>query len=1001
MTEKQQFVKLVNRYINQKSKGALRSTSEEDMRGWIDNLLEVFGWDTKDTLQVSKEKKLSAAERAKLKAIGSTHNKPDYTLKNNETRICFVDAKNITDDIFTNQSFAFQIRSYGYSINAQISILTNFEQIAVYDCSIKPSASDNARICRIASFRIENYIADYESISNYLNRTKLITATKINQASNAEPIDEAFAKELKTIRLKIGEEIANASTPKLCSQDLNYLTQTIINRILFIRVCEAHGLEKDGLLQDFAAKDFWNEFSRSSYGVFYDKYDGPLFKKDDELRHCRINNSAFIDYLAILYYPSPYCFDVISLNSISDIYDLFLGFQLDYDSAGNVIDKQKIDVPKTGSVTTPKEVVDAVIKSTIGTDIKKSLSSRDILSNRILDPACGSGSFLISAFNLIEKEVIARNKRIFSKKSPGYCKSHGKKLIDINGRKDIISRCLFGVDISREAVEVAKLSLSLRILDGYDEEDYSNVGLTGSQILNGIGANIKCGNTLVSDDILESYPALTSKPDELVETNIFDWNKAFPSVFENGGGFNYIIGNPPYVEVVNYNKRLPTMAQYIKTKYTTCSSGKIDLSIPFIDRAISLLSPQNGKLGFITQKRFFVADYGDKIRQKLISDKLVKAIFDYDNQEVFKGLNTYVCILICSLNTKNKCIQYSNLLTGKNRSIPLDGLNDCIWCLNEYPTFKISESLRKKLGSFIDVCEISDGIQVLWKGAYQIAPTDISGGMIHGSSKIDQDVKIEASACRPLVRNDAFYPFAKPKYGMYAIFPYEIVSGDAQPIQFTDFCTRFPEAGKYLIKHKAVIESKVETVPVRTPSKSKTEDWHLYTRCSHLADNGPKICIPVVSLEPQAGIISDSDVYLDNANIYFLKEPTDDLDKMYAIAAIVNSTPFSSFAKCYAQPQSGGYWKFNKQALQEIPFPVDALRSKDQRIMQLVQLGKRLEELQARKKTMGTLSERIQPAIDSCWKKVDEICDILFGLSEKDRVVVYENKRRDRYEREY
>lgn len=161
----------------------------------------------------------------------------------------------------------------------------------------------------------------------------------------------------------------------------------------------------------------------------------------------------------------------------------------------------------------------------------------------------------------------------------------GEPVLNINGKKHIVSSCLFGIDINQESVEVAKLSLSLKIIDGYNMQSYDQVGLYGSKILNGVGENIKCGNTLVSSEVLTHYPNLIDNPDELEATNIFNWEEAFPSV-SNKGGFDYVIGNPPYVEVKNYNVELPTMASYIKCRYKSSKNGKIDLAIPFIERGL-------------------------------------------------------------------------------------------------------------------------------------------------------------------------------------------------------------------------------------------------------------------------------------------------------------------------------------------------------------------------------------------------------------------------------
>lgn len=124
---------LVDRYQTAKVNGSLDNSSEATMRTWIDELLSVFGWNVQDTHQVLTERTLDKEERRKLKAIGSTNVRPDYTLVNGKVPLAFVDAKSLDVNIETSKDVAFQIRSYGWSIGAPFSIVTNFEQLAVFN----------------------------------------------------------------------------------------------------------------------------------------------------------------------------------------------------------------------------------------------------------------------------------------------------------------------------------------------------------------------------------------------------------------------------------------------------------------------------------------------------------------------------------------------------------------------------------------------------------------------------------------------------------------------------------------------------------------------------------------------------------------------------------------------------------------------------------------------------------------------------------------------------
>ena len=327
MTTKEKLQDLVERYQYAKDKGQLQNASEATMRTWIDELLSVFGWDVQNTHQVLTEHSLGKEEKEKLNQIGSTNTRPDYTLVNGSIMLAFVDAKRNSIDIKNAKDIAFQIRSYGWSIGAPFSIVTNFETLAVYDCSPMPKIEDYANISRICFLKYDEYVDKYEILDSFLSRTNVIAGNLKFVAKKANNLDETFSKMLGDIRKKLAKAILKDNNVEDIKSLSSYV-QTIINRVLFIRVCESRGLEKDGLLKDFAQNDFWAKFKTCSYVEFYDRYDGPLFKKKEEIQSLNIGNDVFVDFINCLYYPSPYQFNVIPLKTLSDIYDLYLSYQL-------------------------------------------------------------------------------------------------------------------------------------------------------------------------------------------------------------------------------------------------------------------------------------------------------------------------------------------------------------------------------------------------------------------------------------------------------------------------------------------------------------------------------------------------------------------------------------------------------------------------------------------------------------------------------------------------
>ena len=986
---------LVNRFLEAKTDGSLEGASEATMRTWIDEFLSVFGWNVQDTHQVLTERSLDKEERQKLKAIGSTNVRPDYTLVNGKVPLVFVDAKSLDVNIETSKDVAFQIRSYGWSIGAPFSIVTNFEQLAIYDCSYMPRINDEANYARRFYATADEYVEKFDTLDTFLSRTNVLAGNVKFVLQKGNALDVNFSMMLGEARIAFAKAIIDQNEIESVNV-LSYYVQTIINRILFIRVCESRGLEVDGLLNKFAQGNFWEEFKNSSYGDFYDHYDGPMFKKIPSLQSLQIDNSVFESFLANLYYPSPYRFDVIPLKTLSDIYDLFLGYQLVVDGS-SVTDELKAEFKKSnGAVTTPEALVNQVIECTIPFNTIVNLTIEQIFDLKIIDIACGSGVFLVGAYDYLIKQIEKKLERKQDCDAELYADLE-YPVLNINGRRKLINNCIYGVDINPEAVEVSKMSLCLRLIDNYSPEDFDAVGLLGSQILKGIGANIRCGNTLVGTDIEQHFPAIVDNMRELQETNAFNWESSFPSVFENGG-FDFVVGNPPYVEVKNYNVGLPHMAAYIKRFYSSSKNGKIDLAIPFIEKGVNLLNA-NGRLGFIVQKRFFKTEYGKGIREILTSRKLLNGVHDYEETDLFAGRLTYVAIVVCDNNSANNShVWYCNSKSNNTMLLSADTLSSTPWNFENAQLNALRLRLTKSLGTLEDVCNVKVGVQVLWNDAFQIHIDKIENNLIYGHSVIDEHIVIEKDACKPLLCNEHFAPLTKREYTTYALFPYDVTDdGEVTELSINDIEDRYPRAYNYLTRHKALITSKVQTLPEKNNSYNAAEHWHLFTRANNHGAVYQKLAVPMTAQYPQAAVITDGHVYCDNANMFFVQVPDLTEEKLYALSAIINSTIFCAFARSIANPQQGGYYKFNKQFLNPVPVPKEAFIECKPQIKKLAKIAKRIEETNEQIRTsIGGQTTGLENSLKSLWSELDQICDKLYGLTTEDKGIIYSTHKFDR-----
>ncbi|MDE6796123.1 MAG: N-6 DNA methylase, partial [Muribaculaceae bacterium] len=989
MNKKDKFTALISRFLEARDNGLLQNASEETVRMWINDMLGVFEWDVNNTRQVMQERILERSERERLHNIGSRYIKPDYTLVNGNVRLFFIDAKKQSVEIKNDKNVAFQIRSYGWSIGAPYSIVTNFEELAIYDCTAKPNASDTADFARLYYLTVEQYIENYKLFEQFLNRDNVLKEFAKVEFRGSNTLDKSFALFLCNIRLELAKSIRKNNLFEISVSDLNLWTQIILNRILFIRVCEAKGLEEDGLLQKFLSEGFWNKFKESSYLNFYEHYDGPMFERLIAIHNLEISNEIFAKLLTYLYYPSPYCFDVIPLKSISDIYEIFLGYHLIEGENGNLSNAIKSEFKKSnGAITTPMHLVMDTINATLLKDRFESMSVNDILAITMLDPACGSGVFLAGMYDFIEAIIIEKIKTDPNALSSSLYKViDGEPVLNIYGKKHIVSSCLFGIDINQESVEVAKLSLSLKIIDGYSMDAYDQVGLYGSKILNGVGENVKCGNTLVSPEVLSRFPSLIENTQELEATNIFDWNEAFPAVSQ-AGGFDYVIGNPPYVEVKNYNVELPTMASFIKNRYKSSRNGKIDLAIPFIERGLEMLNP-SGSLGFLVQKRFFKTDYGKGIRRIIAENRILRSIHDYEETDLFDGRITYVAILVCDKSSvENESFNYISSKNYKMLSLPKDSISETPWNFDNPELTSLRLSKQQTLGRLGDACNIKVGVQVLWDSAYHINVDRSNDEFIYGSSTLESDLKLEKAACRALICNEHFIPLSIRPENTFILFPYDVKDGQVIEINFSDFKKRYPLAGSYLSRNRERIEDEVQTLPARFPKLDKDEHWHLFTRANNHNAVYRKLCVPMTTQEPQAAVVNNEKAYCDNANMFFVQIENITNERLYALAGIINSTPFAYFAKSIANPQQNGYYKFNKQFLDPVPFPVQSYQEMSPDMVHLANVARQIEQLHTRMSASSSRASRYVQAIRRLRNELDAICCRLYQLSEEEKNIV-------------
>lgn len=986
MDARERLEDLIRLYQKYKRDNKSTELSEEETRGWINKLLEIFDWDVLNTQQVQQEKVLEEGQKNKLADIESTHTKPDYSLVNGDSIKAYLDAKKTSVDIFKSKEAAFQVRSYGWSAGLPCSFLTNFEQFVIFDCCHVPTKGEEANIGAI-QISIDNYVDEFEVLNNHLNRilvykNNLKNLYDVEKIDGSQTVDELFNRLLSDFRIVLANNMYTHNMTSLSIDELNYYVQIILDRIIFIRVCESKGIEKEGLLKDFVQDGFWDKFKKSCYAEFYEHYDGAMFSKggNDKFLSLVLDDDIFEQFIYKLYYPYPYRFDVVPTKVIAKVYEDFLAYALCMDN-GLVVACLKEEYVKTnGAIPTHEFISDAICKETIsleGIDTPEKL-----FSLKILDPCCGSGVFLISAYEYLAKALMG-----IINQTNEWCIVDGEnKYLTIKAKRKIMRECLYGIDCDSTATEVTKMSLALKIIDDTENEFLSEIGLFGKKILQDIHHNVVPGNTLVDIDI----DCLVSELKDIRPLSIR--NQVYKSVFDEKGGFDYVIGNPPYVETKYFKAASKKIHNYLREKYVTFE-GKVDLSVLFVERTLSLLN-DNGVLGMIIQRRWFKTKYGKGARAFITSGSHLYKLLDIETNSLFKGKTTYVSVLILTKNQSDKV--YYDVIEGNPSdvqtyfesehelsTIDKKYFTTEIWAPELRSIFEIKQKYADRYGT-IGSCaalNICVGTQALWKKMYDILDYSEEDGVITGRNGFCEVVSIEKEMVKPVIYNKTFKALKKLSVDAYRIFPYE-GNDNRTRMTISSIKEKYPLAYAYLSNNEQRIKAKVKF--------NTGEYWPTYTReNNHDSFESAKILVPMTTKETYATFENSQGFYMDNSNVWFINHKDNDVIVMKALTMIINSTVFSVLTKCGANQAREGYYKFNKQFIEPVPIPNNKLNANDATVIRLSEMYDIILDIMVEYENASSVDAMIYKGVlEEKWNEVDNMCFDFYEMNENEVAII-------------
>ena len=891
-----QVLELIQRF--DRNREAYRSPHYNEgqlRREFLDPFFKALGWDM-DNKEGCAEAYKDVVHEDAIK-IGEGTKAPDYCFRIGGARKFFLEAKRPSVDIKNDASPAFQLRRYAWTVKLSLSVLSDFEEFAVYDCRLKPDHKHSAAIGRILYIPYTEYARRWDEIAGVFSRDAVLKGffdkfAESNKAkSGTADVDDEFLKTIETWRADLARNLA-LRNPKLSQRELNFAVQRIIDRIIFLRICEGRGIEDYGRLRALANGDrihprlcriFEDADTRYNSGLFHFKPEKDRHEAPDELTPALdIDDKLLRDIIKGLYYPeSPYVFSALPADILGHVYEQFLGKVIRLTESHRAVVEEKPEVKKAGGVYyTPTYVVDYIVQTTVG-HLLEGKTPRQAAKLKILDPACGSGSFLIGAY----EHLLKWHRDFYTKHDPAkWAKGPRPALVQVGAgnwkltiaeRKRILLDNIFGVDIDSQAVETTKLSLLLKVLEGETQQSLQPVlRLFHERALPDLGDNIKCGNSLIGPDFYQQQQMRLLDEEERYRVNVFDWHAEFPRIFQRKtssgelhetpaapldytwpgvplhgsyshkkikipkspatpappeseweGGFDAVIGNPPYVRIQGFPA---DQIQYLTTHFRS-ATGNCDLYVSFIERSLNLLN-QGGMLGAIAPNKFFRTDYGRGLRELLSNRQAVRKIVDFGANQVFAA-TTYTCLLFLQKRASDT-FEYAKSLADR---ASLQGA-------------AFSKRDSKALGSYSWTFESRETESLLAKLERNVTRLlDLPAVMGRGSSTGDDNVFVFETGTLSIEPGVVREPLFASDFGRYSftpggrwsvVFPYYIGEDGAYRLyREQELRTQFPRAFAYLHENQPALRR-----------RKQYKEWFGYSapRNLELHDQG-QIAVPLLA----------------------------------------------------------------------------------------------------------------------------------------------------------
>ena len=788
--------RLVERFARLSARNRKQYNEPATRKDFILPLFRNLGWNIEDSREVSPEERVSRGY-------------VDFAFRLGGIPRFFLETKKILADL-EDPHWAWQAINYAWLKGVTWAVLTDFEGLKVFNAEWQETIPARAIFKDLTWERYLDRFDDLWLLSRpamedgALDRAAEAVGRKVKRTA----VNRLLFADLTEWRRELFRYL-RPYNPQWSIEQIDQAVQRILDRLIFIRTCEDREIEPP-LLRPLLRQ--WHEQGRKSdlvaelnrlFREFDGTYDTHLFAPHlcEELK----SEPAPFEMVVKGLHDVPggygfYDFNAIDADVLGTIYEQYLGHRAQDPEGKQVVDK-RAKRKAQGIYYTPQFVVRYIVGQTLG----RLLAERDYEQARqvkVLDPACGSGSFLIEAFDVLDRylaEVRGQAAPLSRSVGEGLGVRAAGDIHDFARRMEILTGNLYGVDLDAQAVEIARLNLLLKAVNQRGELPRLD--------------NIRQGNSLIGGTPEELEAAFGSN---WQDKHPFNWEEQFPRIMEQGG-FDVIVGNPPYIRI----QTLPKDDAAWYGDHYQAASGSYDIYVLFVERALQLLRP-GGVFGMILPNKFFQVDYGRELRKLLSQQKAVSRVVDFEHAQVFEDATTYTCLLFLRKEPSEKVfyvaagdwlnaeIEQPAVLSDSLLEVHVDSR----WLTDE-PWIFISDlqvQIKHKL--------VSRGVPLL------DLPAKMSRGSSTGNDKVfmlkrggsgdtyftddGEAVRIETDLLRtPLFATDFNrYSFA-PQSGKVIIFPYR-KSGRSSFVLLSEVELegQFPNAYSYLLSRKEVLEQR-------------------------------------------------------------------------------------------------------------------------------------------------------------------------------------------------